>query len=79
MRWLRYSNPLLTSQDTRRAEREVRRAAREKFGLRPTDIDSFYEHGQWFVRVYHGDRDCVYSAVDTSMGVDFELIDCEEY
>lgn len=75
MDWIRFSNPLITSQDTRRAEREVRRAAREKFGK---ITDAFYEHGQWWVRVDDGQQECTYSAVDTSTGVDFELIDCLE-
>lgn len=65
--------PLITSQNTAKAEKAVRRAAVDKWGRRRKDV--FYEHGQWWVRLGSpSDEDVFYSAVDTNRGIDFERI-----
>ena len=64
---------LITSQNTAKAEKAVRRAAVDKFGRRRKDV--FYEHGQWWVRFDSRDGgDIFYSAVDTNRGIDFERV-----
>ena len=64
---------LITSENTKRAERAVRSAAAGKFGRRRKDV--FYEHGQWWVRIETSDdREVFFSAVDTNRGIDFERI-----
>lgn len=64
---------LITSENTKRAERAVRSAAVDKFGRRRKDV--FYEHGQWWVRMetVH-DGEVFFSAVDTNRGIDFERV-----
>jgi len=56
---------LITSQDTAKAEKAVRKAANGKFGRRKKDI--FYEHGQWWVRLESYGEDVFYSAVDSNL------------
>lgn len=70
------SNPkLVTSTETKSAERKVRQAARAKFGR--SVYDAFFEHGQWWVSVGPtGER--IYSAVDAVPGVHGLGIDFEE-
>lgn len=67
------ASKLITSENTKRAERAVRSAAVDKFGHRRKDV--FYEHGQWWVRMTTADdRDVFFSAVDTNRGIDFERV-----
>lgn len=73
MQWSRVftSNPkLITSQDTRAAERAVRSAAAQRFGRGKTWV--FYEHGQWWAEVRSSGAQ--YSAIDTNYGIDFEQV-----
>lgn len=74
-----FQKPLLTSQNTKKAQREVEQAAMELLKVSPTGFDAFYEHGQWWVRTDDGEQECTYSAVDSTYGVEFEQIDCVEY
>jgi len=63
--------PLISSQDTRKAEKIIRSAAAAKFGRGRADL--FFEHGHWWATV--GDR--TYDVVDAIPGVDGLGIDFE--
>jgi len=67
----RGARPLISSQDTPKAERLIRSAAAAKFGRGRADL--FFEHGQWWATV--GSRS--YSVVDAIPGVDHLGIDFE--
>jgi len=67
----REARPLISSQDTPKAERLIRSAAAAKFGRGRADL--FFEHGQWWATV--GSRS--YSVVDAIPGVDHLGIDFE--
>lgn len=80
-RWLKQSTAprtprtprLITSENTRRAEKAVRSAAAAKFG-RGGRKDFFFEHGQWWLTIDRDDETDTYSAVDTNLGIDFERV-----
>lgn len=65
----RAENPLVTSTNSRAAEKAVRSAAAHRFGRGKKWV--FYEHDQWWVELPNGAQ---YSAVDTSRGIDFEQV-----
>lgn len=69
------TNPLITSQNTRSAERLIRSVAKMKFGRR--FFDAFYEHGQWWVSV-GPTGETFYSAVDAYPGFDGRGVNFEE-
>lgn len=69
---------LISSTNTRKAERIIRGAAAVRFGRGRTVL--FYEHGQWFATIRqrgHMLTDEVYSVVDSIPGVDHRGIDFE--
>jgi hypothetical protein len=55
---------LLTEQNTTTVERKVRSAFRNWAHKRT--FETFFEHGQWWVRVLNDDEDETYSACDSS-------------
>ena len=68
---------LQTEQNTATTERRIRSAFREWSHKR--FFETFYEHGQWWVRLspqYGDDQDMTYSVVDanTPTGFDFEQV-----
>lgn len=73
---------LISTTDSDQARRIIRRAATTRFGRsrvpgKHASWELFYEHGQWWVRVFHRDHDDDYSVVDVvsqlhGHGVDFE-------
>lgn len=75
----RKESALKSTIDSPKIEKQVRGAFKKKFRRVPTDV--FYEHGQWFARLWspgYGDRDDekTWSVVDAVPGVlhglDFE-------
>lgn len=61
--------------NTRTMERKVRSAFRE--WSRKRFFETFYEHGQWWVRLspsYGDDQDMTYSVCDSNRGFCFELL-----
>ncbi len=65
---------LLTEHNTRATERKVSSAFRNWSHKR--FFETFFEHGQWWVRVPNDGEDETYSVVDanTLSGLDFERI-----
>jgi hypothetical protein len=68
---------LVSSQNTRAAEKKIRSAASVRFGRGKARLE--YEHGQWFAFVDdpEEDRDVIYSVVDAIPGVGGTGIDFE--
>lgn len=65
---------LLTEQNTRSVEKRVRGAFRD--WARKRTFETFFEHGQWWVRVPNDEDDETYSVCDSSApcGFDFERV-----
>lgn len=65
---------LLTEKNTVTVERRIRGAFRSWAHKR--FFETFFEHGQWWVRVPNEDEDETYSVVDagTMSGFDFERV-----
>jgi len=65
---------LKTEQNTRTVEKQVRSAFRN--WARKRFFETFFEHGQWWVRVQNDDEDETYSVCDanTITGFDFERV-----
>jgi hypothetical protein len=55
---------LISSQNTRSAERKIRKAARSHFKRRY--FETVYEHGQWWVLFDTADEQFTYSVCDAS-------------
>lgn len=72
------SNPvkLVSSTDTKAAEKKIRSAAAARFGRGKADL--WFEHGQWWARIDKGYYDQDYSVVDAYPGVAGTGIDFEE-
>lgn len=63
---------LLTETNTLAVERKIRGAFRAYSRRRV--FETFFEHGQWWVRLPGDDEDAMYSVVDTNIGFDFERV-----
>ncbi len=65
---------LLTERNTSTVERKIRGAFRAWTHKRT--FETFFEHGQWWVRVPNDDNDETYSVCDSNAagGFDFERI-----
>ena len=62
---------LQSTVNTHKVEREVLRAARDKFNVRGRFV-AFFEHGQWWIEDLK--TSAQYSVVDTNRGFDFEQV-----
>jgi len=80
----RYSErTLISTVNTTTIDRRIRSAARKRFHYR-TGIQTFFEHGQWWLVINRPNFSRSYSVVDAEGpgsidGFDFELIEEEEY
>lgn len=68
---------LPSQQDTKAVERKIRSAFRAIYRVRT--FETFFEHGQWWVRRSHRDGDDLWSVIDavgyqTHNGFGFERI-----
>lgn len=72
---MRVVSALVSSTETRAAERKIRSAATLRFGRGNAAL--FYEHGQWWAEVASKGDPRTFSVVDAVPGVDGTGIDFE--